>query len=164
MKLKIEYRNEQRKVKLPENIRKLIISAVGETLKDEKFPYSAEISVTFITNKAIHKLNREHRGKDRPTDVLSFPMWEREELLDGSAFDGHAVTLGDIIISAEKAKAQAEEYGHSLEREMTFLAVHSTLHLLGYDHEVSEEDERYMNEKQEEILTKIGLTREAVFS
>ena len=161
MKLKIYFLNEQRKVKLPENMYQLIIKAVGETLKDEKFPHSAEISVTFITNKAIHKLNREHREKDRPTDVLSFPMWEREELFDGSAMlDGGAVTLGDIIISAEKAKAQAEEYGHSIEREIAFLAVHSTLHLLGYDHEVSEEDDRYMNDKQEEVLTRIGLTRE----
>ena len=159
MKLKIDYRNEQRKVKLPLGIYKQIIQAVGETLKDEKFPYSAEVSVTFIDNKKIHKLNLEHRDKDKPTDVLSFPMWEKEELEDGSAFEGHAVTLGDIIISAEKAKAQAQEYGHSIERELCFLAVHSTLHLLGYDHEVSEEDEKYMNAKQEEILTRIGLTR-----
>ena len=86
-------------------------------------------------------------------------MWEREELYDGSAYDGHAVTLGDIIISAEKAKAQAEEYGHSIERELAFLSVHSTLHLLGYDHEVSEEEEKYMNDKQEEVLTRIGLPR-----
>lgn len=159
MKLKIDYRNEQRKVKLPIGIYKQIIQAVAETLKDEKFPYSAEVSVTFIDNKKIHKLNLEHRDKDKPTDVLSFPMWEKEELADGTAFEGYAVTLGDIIISAEKAKAQAEEYGHSIERELCFLAVHSTLHLLGYDHEVSEDDEKYMNDKQEEVLARIGLTR-----
>lgn len=159
MKLKIDYRNEQRKVRLPVGIYKQIIQAVGETLKDEKFPYSAEVSVTFVDNKKIHKLNLEHREKDKPTDVLSFPMWEKEELADGSAFEGHAVMLGDIIISAEKAKEQATEYGHSLERELAFLSVHSTLHLLGYDHEVSEEDDRYMNDKQEEVLTRIGLTR-----
>jgi probable rRNA maturation factor len=159
MKLKIDYRNEQRKVRLPIGIYKQIIQAVAETLKDEKFPYSAEVSVTFIDNKKIHKLNLEHRDKDKPTDVLSFPMWEKEELADGTAFEGYAVTLGDIIISAEKAKAQAEEYGHSIERELCFLAVHSTLHLLGYDHEVSEDDEKYMNDKQEEVLARIGLTR-----
>lgn len=159
MKLKIDYRNEQRKVRLPIGIYKQIIQAVAETLKDEKFPYSAEVSVTFIDNKKIHKLNLEHRDKDKPTDVLSFPMWEKEELADGTAFEGYAVTLGDIIISAEKAKAQAEEYGHSIERELCFLAVHSTLHLLGYDHEVSEDDEKYMNNKQEEVLARIGLTR-----
>jgi probable rRNA maturation factor len=159
MKLKIDYRNEQRKVRLPIGIYKQIIQAVAETLKDEKFPYSAEVSVTFIDNKKIHKLNLEHRDKDKPTDVLSFPMWEKEELADGTAFEGYAVTLGDIIISAEKAKAQAEEYGHSIEREITFLSVHSTLHLLGYDHEVSKEDEVYMNKKQEDVLVKIGLPR-----
>ena len=159
MKLKIDYRNEQRKVRLPVGIYKQIIQAVAETLKDEKFPYSAEVSVTFIDNKKIHKLNLEHRDKDKPTDVLSFPMWEKEELADGTAFEGYAVTLGDIIISAEKAMAQAEEYGHSIERELCFLAVHSTLHLLGYDHEVSEDDEKYMNDKQEEVLARIGLTR-----
>ena len=159
MKLKIDYRNEQRKVRLPVGIYKQIIQAVGETLKDEKFPYSAEVSVTFVDNKKIHKLNLEHREKDKPTDVLSFPMWEKEELADGSAFEGHAVMLGDIIISAEKAVQQAEEYGHSLERELAFLSVHSALHLLGYDHEVSAEDDRYMNDKQEEILARIGLTR-----
>ena len=152
MKLKIDYSNQQFKVKLPTNIYKLIIQAVGETLKDENFQYSAEISVAFVTNKAIHKLNLEHREKDKPTDVLSFPMWEKEELLDGSAFDGHSVMLGDIIISAEKAREQAKEYGHSLEREITFLSVHSTLHLLGYDHETSEEDDHYMNQKQEELV------------
>ena len=86
-------------------------------------------------------------------------MWEKEELADGSALDGHAVTLGDIIISAEKAKSQAEEYGHSLEREICFLSVHSILHLLGYDHETSEEDEAYMKTKQEDVLIKIGLPR-----
>ena len=164
MKCKIYFSNEQMKVRLPKDIYKKIIEAVGEVLKDEKFPYSSEISVTFINNRTIHKLNREHREKDRPTDVLSFPMWEKEELFDGSALDGSFVMLGDIIISAEKAKAQAKEYGHSIERELVFLAVHSTLHLLGYDHETSEEDERYMNQKQEEILTRIGLTRDATFS
>ena len=121
MKLKIDYRNEQRKVKLPADIYKTIIKAVGEVLKDEAFPYSAEVSVTFIDNKKIHKLNREHRDKDKPTDVLSFPMWEREELYDGSAYDGHAVTLGDIIISAEKAKAQAAKDKEELNKEINDL-------------------------------------------
>ena len=159
MKLKLYFTNEQDKVKISFKIRSLIKKAVKETLTEEKFEYPAEISVSFVDNQKIHELNREYREKDRPTDVLSFPMWEKEELADGSALDGHAVTLGDIIISAEKAKAQAEEYGHSIEREITFLSVHSTLHLLGYDHEVSADDEAYMNKKQEEVLVKIGLPR-----
>ena len=159
MKLKLYFTNEQDKVKISFKIRSLIKKAVKETLTEEKFEYPAEISVSFVDNQKIHELNREYREKDRPTDVLSFPMWEKEELSDGSALDGHAVTLGDIIISAEKAQAQAEEYGHSIEREITFLSVHSTLHLLGYDHEVSADDEAYMNKKQEDVLVKIGLPR-----
>ena len=159
MKLKLYFTNEQDKVKISFKMRSLIKKAIKEALKEEKFENPAEISVSFVDNQKIHELNREYREKDRPTDVLSFPMWEKEELADGSALDGHAVTLGDIIISAEKAKAQAEEYGHSIEREITFLSVHSTLHLLGYDHEVSADDEAYMNKKQEEVLVKIGLPR-----
>ena len=159
MKLKIYFSNEQDKIKIPFRIRRLIRKAVKEALTQESFAYPAEISVSFVDNEAIHKLNLEYREKDRPTDVLSFPMWEKEELSDGSALDGHAVTLGDIIISAEKAQAQAQEYGHSIEREICFLSVHSVLHLLGYDHETSEEDEAYMKAKQEAVLVRIGLPR-----
>ena len=159
MKLKLYFSNEQQKIKISFRMRRLIAKAVSEALKQEDFRYFAEISVSFIDNEAIHKLNLQYREKDKPTDVLSFPIWEKGELGDGSAFDGHAVTLGDIIISAEQAKAQSEEYGHSLEREICFLAVHSVLHLLGYDHETSEEDERYMKQKQENVLEKIGLPR-----
>lgn len=159
MKLKIYFSNEQNKIKITFKIRRLIKKSVAETLSQEGFAYPAEVSVSFIDNEAIHKLNLEYREKDKPTDVLSFPMWEKEELSDGTALDGHAVMLGDIIISAEKAKAQAEEYSHSIEREICFLSVHSILHLLGYDHETSEEDEAYMKAKQEEVLIKIGLPR-----
>ena len=159
MKLKIYFSNEQNKIKISFKIRHLIKKSVKEALTEEGFSYPAEVSVSFVDNETIHKLNLEYREKDKPTDVLSFPMWEKEELSDGSALDGHAVTLGDIIISAEKAKSQAEEYGHSLEREICFLSVHSILHLLGYDHETSEEDEIYMKTKQENVLIKIGLPR-----
>lgn len=159
MKLKIYFSNEQDKIKISFKIRHLIKKSVKEALAQEGFSCPAEVSVSFVDNEAIHKLNLEYREKDKPTDVLSFPMWEKEELSDGSALDGHAVTLGDIIISAEKAKSQAEEYGHSLEREICFLSVHSILHLLGYDHETSEEDEAYMKNKQEDVLIKIGLPR-----
>ena len=159
MKLKIYFSNEQDKIKITFKIRHLIKKSVKEALTQEGFSYPAEVSVSFVDNEAIHKLNLEYREKDKPTDVLSFPMWEKEELSDGSALDGHAVTLGDIIISAEKAKSQAEEYGHSLEREICFLSVHSILHLLGYDHETSDEDEVYMKTKQEDVLVKIGLPR-----
>ena len=159
MKLKIYFSNEQNKIKISFKIQRLIKKAISEALTQESFSYPAEVSVSFVDNEAIHKLNLEYREKDKPTDVLSFPMWEKEELSDGSALDGHAVTLGDIIISAEKASSQAEEYGHSIEREICFLSVHSVLHLLGYDHETSEEDEIYMKTKQEDVLVKIGLPR-----
>ena len=159
MKLKIYFSNEQDKIKISFKIRHLIKKSVKEALTQEDFSYPAEVSVSFVDNEAIHKLNLEYQEKDKPTDVLSFPMWEKEELSDGSALDGHAVTLGDIIISAEKASSQAEEYGHSIEREICFLSVHSVLHLLGYDHETSEEDEIYMKTKQEDVLVKIGLPR-----
>lgn len=159
MKLKIYFSNEQNLVKISFKLRRLIKRSLSEALKQEGFSYPAEVSVSFVDNEAIHKLNLEYREKDKPTDVLSFPMWEKEELADGSALDGHAVTLGDIIISTEKAQSQSKEYGHSLEREICFLSVHSILHLLGYDHETSEEDEAYMKTKQEDVLVKIGLTR-----
>jgi len=116
-----------------------------------------EVSVTLVDNDTIQQMNREYRNVDRPTDVLSFPLWEPDEdwVIDE---EEEAVPLGDIVISLSKAKEQAEEYGHSLKREMGFLAVHGFLHLLGYDHE-TEEEEKEMFRRQEEILDHIGLQR-----
>ena len=157
MKLKIYFSNEQDKIKISFKIRRLIKKSVAEALKQESFAYPAEVSVSFVDNESIHKLNLEYREKDKPTDVLSFPMWEKEELCDGSALDGHAVTLGDIIISAEKAQAQAQEYGHSIEREICFLSVHSVLHLLGYDHERSKIDEEEQCQRQRDIMENVDI-------
>lgn len=159
MKLKIYYANEQKIVKIPLSLRNLINRVVKSTLENENFKKDAEVSVSFVDNETIHKLNLEYRGKDKPTDVLSFPMTDGDEEEDDIDLSTGAVMLGDIIISAEKAMEQANEYGHGIEREICFLAVHSTLHLLGYDHETSEDDEKYMNQTQETILQKIGLTR-----
>lgn len=159
MKLKIYYANEQKIVKIPLSLRSLINRVVKATLENENFKKDAEVSVSFVNNETIHKLNLEYRGKDKPTDVLSFPMTDGDEEEDDIDLSTGAVMLGDIIISAEKAMEQANEYGHGIEREICFLAVHSTLHLLGYDHETSEDDEKYMNQTQETILQKIGLTR-----
>ncbi len=159
MKLKIYYANEQKIVKIPLSLRNLINRVVKATLENENFKKDAEVSVSFVDNETIHKLNLEYRGKDKPTDVLSFPMTDGDEEEDDIDLSTGAVMLGDIIISAEKAMEQANEYGHGIEREICFLAVHSTLHLLGYDHETSEDDEKYMNQTQESILQKIGLTR-----
>lgn len=158
MKARVYFTNKQSKRRIGERLTFLIETAIKNTLRHEHFRKNAELSVTFVDNAEIHALNREFRDKDKPTDVLSFPLFEADEGFEVDPAIG-AVALGDIVISAERAAEQAEEYGHSFAREVCFLAVHSTLHLLGYDHEVSEEDEKYMNETQEEILAKMGLRR-----
>lgn len=142
--------------------RGLIRRVINAALKYEKFPYDAEISVTLTDNAAIHEMNKEHRGVDRPTDVLSFPLYEADEIDDMYESDEETdepVALGDIVVSLEKAEEQAREYGHGMEREVAFLCVHSVLHLLGYDHELGEAEEKEMFAKQEEILTNMKLTR-----
>lgn len=152
--LKLFTRNDQSIFKVPPSLRALVKRAVKEALKYEGFDKNTEVSVTFTDNKGICELNREYRNIDRETDVLSFPMYEGEELND---LDN--VTLGDIVLSLEKAKEQAESYEHSFEREVAFLTVHSVLHLLGYDHERSEDEEKDMFFRQEEILKNMDLTR-----
>jgi probable rRNA maturation factor len=134
----------------------LINTVAAEALRYEGVTDNCEISFSLVTNDEIHKLNKKHRGIDRPTDVLSFPLidFERETI----ANDGQTVYLGDIIISIERAKEQAEEYGHSLKRELAFLTAHSMLHLLGYDH-MTEEEEKVMFKKQDEILDNLNITR-----
>lgn len=120
----------------------------------------SEVSVTFVTNDMIQAINKEYRGKDAPTDVISFAM---EELGEGEmeiVGSPEARVLGDIIISLDRTKEQAADYGHSFERELGFLAVHGFLHLLGYDH-MNETDEKEMFGKQEAILTSLGITRDA---
>lgn len=159
MKLKVYFSNAQKAVVITPEIKKLLRKAIKTALEYENFGRDAEVSLSFVTNDEIHELNRDYRGVDRPTDVLSFPM------IDGDADEGDidigadSVVLGDIIISAEKAVEQAAAYGHSVERELAFLAVHSTLHLLGYDHERSKKEEKDMFERQEKILTLAGIPR-----
>ena len=148
-------RNEQKVEAVTPSLRALVRRAVKAALEYEKVGFAPEVSVTFTDNEGIRELNAAHRNIDRPTDVLSFPLFEKEDL--DYATDGDA--LGDIVISLQRAREQANEYGHSFEREVAFLTVHSMLHLLGYDHEISEEDEKEMFFKQEEILKTIGLNR-----
>ena len=148
-------KNDQKKLKMTPDLRRLVKRAVLAVLDFEDFGRRAEVSVTFTDNEGIHALNREYRNVDRPTDVLSFPLSDGEDY----DTDGDAVLLGDIVISLERAQTQAEEYGHSFEREVAFLTVHSMLHLLGYDHETSPEDERDMFARQDEILISAGMTR-----
>ena len=159
MKVRITFSNDQKDLPITTELKKLVRTVVLQTLRHEDFGYDAELSVSFVTEDEIRALNRDYRGKDRVTDVLSFPM------IDGDAgvgdIDIHygAVELGDVIICAKKAVGQASEYGHGVEREIAFLAVHSVLHLLGYDHERGEEEERTMFQKQDEILEAAGVTR-----
>ncbi len=148
-------KNDQKKIKMTPDLRRLVKRAVLAVLDFEDFGRRAEVSVTFTDNEGIHALNREYRNVDCPTDVLSFPLSDGEDY----DTDGDAVLLGDIVISLERAQTQAEEYGHSFEREVAFLTVHSMLHLLGYDHETSPEDERDMFARQDEILISAGMTR-----
>ena len=135
---------------------KLIENVISEALKYEGVSDNTEISVTIVDNEEIRKINNKFRNIDRATDVLSFPLidFDNEDLPN----DGSKIYLGDIIISLERAKEQANEYGHSLDREVGFLTAHSMLHLLGYDHMVPEE-EKVMFAKQEEILSNLGLKR-----
>ena len=116
------------------------------------------VSVSLVDNRYIHKINKKYRGIDCPTDVISFAFLDDDENRDNTLHSKGIVPLGDIYISVDKAKEQAENYGHSLERELSFLYVHGLLHLLGYDHQ-NEEQEKEMFTLQKEILQKLGVTR-----
>lgn len=161
------YLEEEGSVKLPLDCRKLAERAIEAALEAEKCPYEPEISLLLTENTVIHAINNENRGIDKPTDVLSFPMNEFDspgdfEFLeeDISAFSPETgeLLLGDIVISKEKVLEQSEEYGHSIEREYTFLIVHSLLHLMGYDH-IQEEDRILMEERQHVVMDMLNIPR-----
>lgn len=159
-KIKVIISNDQKKVKIPTGIRMLIRRCCNATLIMEKFHDSAEISVRFVDNEEIHRLNKQYRDVDAPTDVLSFPLGRVDE--DGNALydvnpETGAKVLGDIVISVERAEEQAKEFEHSLQREMAFLTVHSMLHLLGYDHVNGGLEAVRMREKEETVLVQLGL-------
>lgn len=128
----------------------------------EECNFDAEISFTFTDNEGIREINRDYRNIDRATDVLSFPMLEfgDEEIDAEYETENGMVILGDIVVSLERAEEQAQELNHSLRRELAFLVAHSMLHLLGYDHVDDPEGERVMIEKQDKVLTKLGITRD----
>lgn len=147
-------KNEQDIIEVTPELKKLIVNSVAQSLKYEEFPDKCEVSVTLTDNEEIHVLNREYRGVDRPTDVLSFPIFDEDDM-------GGKTILGDIVLSLERAREQALEFGHSFEREVAFLTVHSMLHLLGYDHEEGKAQESEMFTRQESILCKMGLARNA---
>ncbi|QTM99863.1 rRNA maturation RNase YbeY [Sediminibacillus dalangtanensis] len=133
--------------------RLLTFAAEKEEITDE-----SEVSVNFVDNGEIQIINRNYRQQDKPTDVISFAMQEEGEGELKVIGEDIPLVLGDIVISVDKAAEQAEEYGHSIQREFGFLALHGFLHLLGYDH-IRKEDERKMFQRQEEILNAFGLER-----
>ncbi|HZG55866.1 rRNA maturation RNase YbeY [Paenibacillus sp.] len=174
MTLRLELTNEQDEIALPEGLEQRfaeLLAIAGELESVD----GGDVSVTIVDDEAIRALNAQYRGLDKPTDVLSFSMWEEgehetpirygeeteeseEEAEDDEFMELPDDPIGDIVISAATAKRQSEEYGHSFERELGFLFVHGFLHLIGYDHG-DEEAERAMTEKQEQVLGRAGLQR-----
>ena len=156
-KIKVNIENKQKAIKVPTGVRLLIRRCCHAVLRLENFEGSAEVDVSLVDNATIHAINLEQREIDAPTDVLSFPLGE-DGVYDQNPATG-AYMLGDIVISMEKAQAQAEEYGHSLQREVGYLTVHSMLHLLGYDHVQGGLEAVRMREKEEAVMLSIGLPR-----
>ena len=158
MSLKIYFENEQEKHSIHYNLKMLIRHTILETLDYEGMENDAEVSVTFVDDEGIRALNKKFRNMDKPTDVLSFPLLDYEGESEEPFFDELCNNLGDIVISLERAMAQANEFGHSFEREVAFLTAHSMLHLLGYDHELSDEDDADMRARQNDIMERLGLS------
>ena len=140
----------------------IIKKVIKQCFKEEKIENSKlYISIILTTPEHIHEINKKYRDVDKETDVLSFPMFEKEELdnkIENKDFQNEDV-LGDIVISIERVKGQAEEYGHSFEREFSYMIVHGFYHLMGYDH-IKEEDKIVMRPKEENILNKLGIRRD----
>lgn len=155
MSIKVNITDEQKKIKLPTGTRLLIRKSCIATLKLEGFEDSAEVNVTLVNDETIKEMNTKFRKIESSTDVLSFPLGENG-VYDVNPETG-AKMLGDIVISVEHAYAQADLYGHGLEREIAFLTVHSMLHLLGYDHEKGGLEKTVMREKEEKVLDALGL-------
>ena len=143
----------------PEELEAVMEKIALDSLKYEGFQEECEISISIVDNEEIHQINKQFRGIDRPTDVLSFPQltFEEGEIMDRN--ENGEVVLGDIIISLERAREQAEEYSHSLKREIAFLTAHSMLHLLGYDHLDEGPQKKQMRAREEAILAELGITR-----
>ncbi|NLN14922.1 MAG: rRNA maturation RNase YbeY [Tissierellia bacterium] len=141
------YIDNRQPIQIDDKIEEIIKRVVKESLLVEGLGLDYEVSVSLVDNEEIQQLNREYRGVDRPTDVLSFPLEDEFGLLP---------ILGDIVISIEKAKEQAEEFNHSLEREIAYLTAHSMLHLMGYDH-MEEEEKKAMRSKEKEVMKRLGI-------
>lgn len=163
------YVENETEVTFPFDVEEIVEQVAEAVLDAEECPYETQVNVLLTDNEGIHEFNREHRGIDKETDVLSFPNvdfetegdFDIDEDREADYFDPDTgeLILGDIIISVDKVMEQAESYGHSTKREFSFLVAHSMLHLCGYDH-MEEEEAKVMEAKQEEILTSLGITRD----
>lgn len=154
----ITYLNIEENQEYEKTIEKVIYKCFEE---EQLLNSKLTITFTLTTPEEIRKINKQYRNIDKPTDVLSFPMFEKEELeekIEKNDF-AHEDILGDIIISIEKVEEQAKEYGHSFERELSYMVVHGFYHLMGYDH-IEEEDKKIMRPKEEKILNTLKITRE----
>ena len=144
-----------------EEYKNVIEKVLSQCFKEEKLENSKLcVTVTLTTPKTIQEINKQYRNIDRATDVLSFPMFEKDELdkkIQENDFENEDI-LGDIVVSVEKVNEQAIEYGHSFERELSYMVVHGFYHLMGYDH-IEETDKKIMREKEENILRKLDITR-----
>ncbi len=156
-KLKVVIENKQKTVKIPTGIRLLIRRCCHAVLEMENFEGSAEVDVSLVDNAQIREINREHRHIDAVTDVLSFPLGENGHY-DINPETG-AKMLGDVVLSMERAVEQSKQFGHSLQREVGYLTVHSILHLLGYDHVDGGLEAVRMREREEAVMSSVGLPR-----
>lgn len=163
--------NRQEKIDLSDEDIKDIENTISYALEKEKVNIPWEISLLFVDNDKIREINKENRGIDKATDVLSFPMLDYEDKkvfkqcylnydFDDTYKDGEKLVLGDIVLSLERALEQSEQYNHSLKRETNYLVIHSVLHLLGYDH-IEEQDKKIMRKREEEILEMLDIRRES---
>jgi len=155
----LDISNNQQKFEITHEMESFVRNCIKSAIKAQKLDIPIEISVVLTDNEGIRDLNRDYRGKDATTDVLSFPLYEKCDDLKLMKGD-EAVALGDIIISLEKADTQAIEYGHDFLTELGFLLIHGMLHLLGYDHEIDENSEKLMRSKEKYIMEHVGLVRE----
>ena len=160
-KIRVVIENKQKVIKVPTGIRMLIRRCCNAVLVLEGFEGNAEVDVSIVSDEQIQAINAEHRKLDMPTDVLSFPLGENG-VYDVDPATG-AKLLGDIVISIEHAEKQANDFGHSLQREIGYLTVHSMLHLLGYDHVQGGLEAVKMREKEEAVMLSIGLPRDASY-
>ena len=156
-KIRVDIENRQKAVKIPTGLRMLIRRCCHAALDLEGVDGSAQVDVTLVDNELIHKINLEQRGIDAPTDVLSFPLGENGEF-EINPETGEKL-IGNIVLSLEQAQRQAEEFGHSFNREVGYLTVHSMFHLLGYDHVEGGLEAVHMREKEEAVMLSIGLPR-----